>query len=196
MRKDFLIAADGEFTGLDYCSAQLISFAAIFLDEDLNELHKEEWQINYKPEHYSWCIEAEGVHKISKENALTHGIEPEIFLNDFEQKIIKTYGTEAVGNVKLIASNAYNDLIFLKRLWEKYKKEDFICSYRTVDISSIGTTFGDGYGSTRALIDLFNIDLADDDEKRHTALYDAEVHLKIYKCMKDNLKKNPYLKTE
>ena len=29
MRKDFLIA--GEFTGLDLCSAQLISFAAIFL---------------------------------------------------------------------------------------------------------------------------------------------------------------------
>ncbi len=190
IKKDYLIAADGEFSGLDYCSAQLISFGAIFLDENLNSLHKEEWLINYKPEEYSWCDEAEEVHKISKENALTHGVEPEVFLNDFEQKIIKTYGTEAVGNIKIIASNAYNDLIFLKKLWEKYKKEDFICSYRTVDISSIGTLMGDGYGSTRSLVSLFDIESIDDEEKRHTALYDAEVHLKIYKCLKEHFAKN------
>ena len=163
---------------------------AIFLDEELNQLHKEEWLINYKPEEYSWCEEAEGVHKISKETALTHGVEPEVFLNDFEQKIIKTYGTEAVGNVKIIASNAYNDLLFLRKLWEKYKKEDFICSYRTVDISSIGTMLGDGYGSTRSLVNLFNIEPIEDEEKRHTALYDAEIHLKIYKCLKVHFAKN------
>ena len=92
------------------------------------------------------------MHKISKENALTHGVEPEVFLNDFEQKIIKTYGTEAVGNIKIIASNAYNDLIFLKKLWEKYKKEDFICSYRTVDISSIGTMISEDCDSTYSLV--------------------------------------------
>ena len=189
MKKDYLIAADGEFSGLEYCSAQLISFAAIFLDEKLNSLHKEEWLINYKPEEYSWCEEAEGVHKISKENALTHGVEPEVFLTDFEQKIIKTYGTEAVGNVKIIASNAYNDLIFLKKLWEKYKKEDFICSFRTVDLASIGTMLGENYDSTYSLVDFFNIELTDD-KKRHTALYDAERHLKIYKCLKEHFAKN------
>ena len=189
IKKDYLIAADGEFSGLDYCSAQLISFGAIFLDENLNSLHKEEWLINYKPEEYSWCDEAEEVHKISKENALTHGVEPEVFLNDFEQKIIKTYGTEAVGNIKIIASNAYNDLIFLKKLWEKYKKEDFICSYRTVDISSIGTLISENCDSTYSLVDFFNIELTDD-KKRHTALYDAEVHLKIYKCLKEHFAKN------
>ena len=189
MKRDYLIAADGEFSGLDYCSAQLISFAAIFLDENLNSLHKEEWFINYKPEDYSWCTEAEGVHKISKENALTHGVEPEVFLNDFEQKIIKTYGTEAVGNIKIIASNAYNDLIFLKKLWQKYKKEDFICSFRTIDISPIGTMLGEEYDSTNSLVDFFNIELTDD-KKRHTALYDAERHLKIYKCLKEHFAKN------
>ena len=189
MKKYYLIAADGEFSGLEHCSAQLISFAAIFLDEKLNSLHKEEWLINYKPEEYSWCEEAEGVHKISKENALTHGVEPEVFLTDFEQKIIKTYGTEAVGNVKIIASNAYNDVIFLKKLWEKYKKEDFICSFRTVDLASIGTMLGENYDSTYSLVDFFNIELTDD-KKRHTALYDAEVHLKIYKCLKEHFAKN------
>ena len=48
---------------------------------------------------------------------------------------------------------------------------------------------GENYDSVYSLVDFFNIELTDD-KKRHTALYDAEVHLKIYKCLKEHFAKN------
>ena len=86
------IALDIESTGVDFCSSQVIQCGVVFLDKDIQSVGTREWNINYVPGKFSWDDEAEEVHGISAEQAKTHGVDPEVFLKEFEREIVKRYG--------------------------------------------------------------------------------------------------------
>lgn len=171
------IALDVESTGVDFCSSQVIEVGVVFLDDSLQPVDRREWRIKYKEDKFSWSDEAAKVHGISKEEALSSGLEPEIFLKEFEQEIIKRYGLNASHNLHIIAANAYFDYLMLCLLWNTYRKEELPLSRRLVDLTSLAFLILGNAGMTTILEEL---GISSVDAKRHSALYDAELHLKIF----------------
>ncbi len=172
------IALDTETTGVDYALSQVIQCGMIFLDECLQPVKKKEWNINYIPETFSWNLEAEAIHGIGREEAQTHGMPPEQFLKEFEQEIVKHYGTNTKSELHIIAANAYFDYIMLETLWNTYRTDyDLPLSRRVMDLSSLSLMVLGTAGMTTILETL---GIVNDSEKRHSALYDAELHLQIF----------------
>ena len=169
------IALDTETTGVDFAKSQVIDCGVIFLDENMQPIEKKEWKVNYKPDLFDWSVEAEEVHKISGDTALNHGIDPEKFLDEFKYEVLKHYGE--YDEVHIIALNAYFDYLMLFSLWEKYKRGPFFISRRVVDLTSLSLMILGDSGST-AIRDRLGITAEED--KLHSALYDAEMHLQIF----------------
>ena len=134
----YLIALDTETTGVDFNTSQVISCGALFLDDRLNVIHKEEWLVNFKPDLFVWSDESAEIHGINKEIALNHGIEPEVFLKQLEKALIKHYSINSINHIHIIAANAYFDFLMLRNLWNNYRDDQIPFSFRTVDIVSIG----------------------------------------------------------
>ena len=174
----YLIALDTETSGVDFNASQVISCGAVFLDEMLNPIHKEEWLVNYKPDLFTWCEDAAEVHGINREVSLNHGLEPEVFLAQLEKSLIKHYSINSINRIHIIAANAYFDFLMLRNLWSKYRDDQIPFSFRTVDIVSIGLALT-GEISTKYISKKLGIEV--DKEKKHSALYDAEMHLEMYK---------------
>ena len=180
------IALDVEGSGVDFNNSQVIECGAIFLDEDLNPIQEKEWKINYIPKDFpDWNKDAEAVHKISYEEAQTHGIDPEEFIKEFEQEVFKFYGTNTDQSVHIIGVNAYYDYLMLECVWKKYRRGDFFLSLRTMDVNSIGL-FVVGISGLSSLMENFGIE--DDKEQRHSALYDAKLHLEVFKKLSKTAK--------
>ena len=173
------IALDTETTGIDFCSAQVIQCGVIFLDENIQETERVEWNVNYIPDMFSWNAESATIHKIPQEVAVAHGLSPEEFLTLFEKNIIRHYGLES--EIHIIAANGYFDYVMLLHLWEKYRQEPFPLSFRIMDLNTLGLYLV-GISSVSQLIEYFSIEV--EESKRHSALYDAEIHLRLYEKMK------------
>ena len=175
------ISLDTEATGVDFCSSQVIQCGAVFLDERLQPTGRKEWNINYVPEKFSWDEEAAAVHGVSKEQALTHGVAPEQFLKEFEQEIVKRYGIRGEIELHIIAANAHFDYLMLLALWDAYRSDyELPLSRRMMDISSLSLAILGDVGMT-TMLEKLSIEI--DDEKRHSALYDAELHLKVFHAL-------------
>ncbi len=175
------IALDTETTGVDFCSSQVIQCGVIYLDEHLQPKGKKEWNINYVPDTFSWDTEAEEVHGIGREAAQTHGIDAEQFLREFEQEIVKRYGIDADTDLHIIAANAYFDYLMLDALWDTYRTDSKLpLSRRTMDISSLSLMVLGTAGMTTMLETL---GIENEEDKRHSALYDAELHLRIFHAL-------------
>lgn len=171
------IALDTETTGVDFCSSQVIQCGVIFLDEDKREIDRKEWNINFRPDEFSWDDEAEAVHGIPKDEAKVHGVEPEIFLKELERSVVKHYGNAIPGGVHIIAANAHFDFIMLERLWKKYRQDELPLSRRMMDISTLSLAILGSSGLSRVMDEL---GIAAESDRRHSALYDAELHLKVF----------------
>lgn len=172
------ISLDTETTGVDFSASQVIQCGIILLDKYLQPFSRKSWNINYVPENFSWSNEAAEIHKISKEEALVHGISPEVFLKEIEQSVISHYGTSEDVELHIIAANAYFDYLMLERIWSEYRKDvPLPFSRRVMDLSSLGLLVVGDAGVT-TLIEKLGIPV--DEDKQHDALYDAELHLKIF----------------
>lgn len=175
------IALDVEATGVDFCSSQVIQCGAIFLDEKTQPISTREWNIAYIPEKFSWDSEAEEVHGISMEQAKTHGVDPEVFLKEFEQEIVKQYGITEDVELHIIAANAHFDYIMLERLWNTYRDDTALpLSRRVMDITALSLVALNVAGMSSTLEAL---GIEEEEEKRHSALYDAELHLKVFHAL-------------
>ena len=177
------IALDTETTGVDFTKSQVIQCGVVFLDEALQPTHKKEWNINYNADEFDWDEESAEIHGIPKEKAQSHGVEPEVFLKEFEQEIVKHYGanTETESELHIIATNAHFDYLMLELLWNTYQKDYALpLSRRLVDISSLSLTVL-GVAGMSTILETLGI--ATEDDKRHSALYDAELHLKIFHAL-------------
>ena len=130
------VALDTETTGVDFCGSQVIQCGIILIDMDLNPVFEKEWNINYKPEKFSWSDEAEKIHKIEKEASLTHGVEPNEFMKDLEKELIKHIGLP-FPELHILAANSYFDFVMLQRLWDTYRDDEFIFSHRGIDLSAL-----------------------------------------------------------
>ena len=172
------IALDTETTGVDFCSSQVIQCGALFLDEQLKPTHEEEWNIAYIPEKFSWDTEAEAVHGIAKDTACTHGLTPEQFITAFEREVIKHYGTQDLHSVHIIAANAYFDYLMLDLLWREFRPGyPLPLSRRVMDLSSLSLLVLGFAGMTSVLEAL---EIPTEKDKRHSALYDARLHLTMF----------------
>lgn len=174
------IALDTETTGVDFCTSQVIQCAVLFLDDSLQIKDRRSWDINYVPGKFSWDEVAAEVHGIDREKAERHGMDPESFLREFEQEIVKHYGAIGgeSGELHIIAANAYFDYLMLELLWSTYRPEEEVpVSRRVVDLSSL-SLFVLGVSGMSTVLETLGI--ATDEEERHSALYDAELHLKIF----------------
>ena len=175
------IALDVESTGVDFCSSQVIQCGAVFLDKDIQSIGTREWNINYIPEKFSWDDEAEAVHGISAEKAKEHGVSPEDFLKEFEQEIVKRYGIEEDIELHIIAANAHFDYLMLKLLWDTYRSDvDLPLSRRMMDITALALT---ALGTAGMSTTLETLGIEEDNDQRHSALYDAELHLKVFHAL-------------
>ena len=172
------IALDVESTGVDFCSSQVVQCGVVFLDEKMQSVGTREWDINYIPEKFSWDTEAEAVHGISMERAKTHGVDPEVFLKEFEQEIVKRYGIVEDIELHIIAANAHFDYLMLQRLWDIYRSDTALpLSRRLMDITALSLVALNAAGMSTTL-EILGIE--EEEDKRHSALYDAELHLKVF----------------
>lgn len=175
------IALDVESTGVDFCSSQVIQCGVVFLDKDIQSVGTREWNINYVPEKFSWNDEAEKVHGISAEQAKKHGVNPEIFLKEFEQEIVKQYGIAEDVELHIIAANAHFDYLMLKALWDMYRSDvELPLSRRMMDITGLALV---ALGTTGMSTILETLGIEEDEDQRHSALYDAELHLKVFHAL-------------
>lgn len=175
------IALDVEATGVDFCSSQVIQCGAIFLDEKIQPTNEREWDIMYIPEKFSWDSAAEEVHGISMERAKTHGVDPETFLKEFEQEVVKQYGIAEDIELHIIAANAHFDYIMLERLWNTYRDDTALpLSRRMMDITALSLA---ALGTAGMSSTLEALGIEEEEDKRHSALYDAELHLKVFQAL-------------
>ena len=175
------IALDVESTGVDFCSSQVIQCGVVFLDDQIQSTGAREWDINYVPEQFSWDDEAEEVHGISKERAQTHGVAPEVFLKEFEQEIVKRYGIAEDIELHIIAANAHFDYLMLQRLWDAYRSDTALpLSRRMMDITALSLA-ALGVAGMSSTLEVLGIE--EEEDKRHSALYDAELHLKVFHAL-------------
>ncbi|MDI9325351.1 MAG: exonuclease domain-containing protein [Alphaproteobacteria bacterium] len=180
--KQFFVAFDGEMSGLHLYDSQMISCGAIFLDADQNEIERCEWLINYDQTQFShWDEESALIHRIPLDQARTHGIQVEGFLNEFHKKIVKHYGWGQGQRVHFIGANAYFDFLIFENMWRKYRSDPCIISYRTVDLSSLGFLLV-GSAGLSSLAKKLGVPL--DEEKKHNAMYDTNLHFEVYKKLK------------
>ena len=177
--RHYYIALDTETTGTNFLHSQVISCGAIFLNKEREVVSKKEWLVNYDVTRFSdWNDEAAKIHGIKKEDALKHGVPIEDFIKEFEQEIFKHFGpTHPNQHVHFIGVNAYFDFIMLENMWKKIRTTEFIVSRRTLDLNSIGL-FVLGINGLTTLLDHYKIQK--DEKKRHSALYDAEMHLAVF----------------
>ena len=181
MKAHQFVPLDTETTGVDFCSSQVIQCGIVLIDTQFNQIFEKEWNINYKPDKFSWDSESEKIHGISKEEALKHGLEPEEFLKDFEKELIKHVGLP-FPELHILGANSYFDFTMLKKLWDTYRSDEFIFSYRTVDISSLSLSLFNISG-LKSVSEYLGIEI--EESLAHSALYDAKLHLKVFKeCMK------------
>lgn len=180
------IALDVETTGVDFQRSQVIQCGVVFLTPDLQETGTTEWNINYDPDAFDWNVEAEEIHGIPKEQARIHGISIDAFLTVFEKELFKHYGIGIDRHLHIIAANAHFDFMMLKLLWEMYRKTPFLLSHRFADINSAGLVLFGEAGMSR-LMDILNIE--NDKDKRHGALYDAQLHLAIFNTLRSYVKR-------
>ena len=171
------ISLDTETSGVDFSSSQVIQCGAIFLDENMQPSVRKSWNVNYIQEKFTWSEESAEIHKISKDDAMVHGVSPKVFLKELENEIIKHCGLNEK-EVHIIAVNAHFDWLMLERLWETYRGgEKFPISRRVIDLTSISlAVIGDAGMST--MLEVLGIPV--DKAKQHNAMYDAELHLKIF----------------
>ena len=175
------IALDVESTGVDFCSSQVIQCGVVFLDKDLQSVHSREWNINYVPGKFSWDDEAAEVHGIGLEEAKKHGVEPDVFLKEFEQEIVKRYGIDEDIELHIIAANAHFDYLMLKLLWDTYRSDvELPLSRRMMDITGLALV---ALGTAGMSTILESLSIEEDDDQRHSALYDAELHLKVFHAL-------------
>ena len=171
------IALDTETTGIDFCTSQVIQCGAVFLDDKNQPIERKEWNINFQKDKFTWDITSETIHGIPQYKAETHGVSPEVFLKEFEQKIMKHYTYDAIDTTHIIAANAHFDLLMLESLWKTYREGSLPLSHRVMDLSSMSLMVLSCAGLSRVAKIL---GIPTDKDKRHSALYDAEIHLKVF----------------
>ncbi|MDD9867815.1 MAG: exonuclease domain-containing protein [Candidatus Campbellbacteria bacterium] len=180
-----IVALDTETSGVDFDTSQVIQCGAIFCDKDLNELCECSWNVNFLADEFSWDEESEEIHKISREEAETHGVDPNKFIEEMEKNINNNY--DAQTELLILAANAYFDNLMLKSLWGRYAKDKrFPFSYRTIDLSSFGMgLFGEtGFSKLRE-----RLGIEGDEDMLHNAMYDARLHLSTYRAILEYINK-------
>ena len=178
MKAEQFIALDVETTGVDFSNSQVLQCGVIILDNNMEEKEVIEWNVNYREEVFEWNSEAEEIHGIPKEVAKKHGIEIEQFLDVFEKTIFKNYGIQVDRHLHIIAANAHFDYLMLKNIWERYKKTPFPISHRFADINSAALVL---FGKSGLSFLLNELNIEHSSENRHSALYDARLHLEVFK---------------
>ena len=186
MLKHNYIALDTETTGVDFNNSQVIQCGILFLNDKLEVESRKEWNVNYV-EGFDWDEKSQAIHNISKEEASTHGVSPEEFLRNLEKEIIKRYGLNTDQSVHIIAANAYFDTLMIESLWRRYRKEDPPISHRVVDLNTLGLLIV-GLNGLQTLCDYFSIEK--DSDKSHNALYDAELHYKVFRKLLEAAEKD------
>lgn len=182
------LAFDTETTGANFIQHQVIQVGAILCDENLKEIARKEWNINYHSWNRYWDEDAENVHGISEDNAAKHGLDPDDFCKQFQSWMMQNTGIRdpkwMEKNVYLVGANCQFDYNFFKySLWDDcmYVPDELPFSYRMLyDTNALGN-FVVGKNSLGALCKHFGI--PQDNSKRHSALYDAELHLEVFRSI-------------
>ena len=173
-----IVALDTETSGINFLTSQVIECSCIFCNEELEELDRKTWRINFQSDKFSWSEESAEVHGIALEDSKSHGVSVEDFIKELTSKVQSIYS----GKPSIVGSNIWFDYVMLVNLWVKagLDENDFPLNYRLIDTNSIGR-FLFGKNSSGQICELLGIDV--DEDKKHGAEYDAELHLKIYKAL-------------
>lgn len=185
----FLLGFDTETTGVDFFQSQVIQVGAVLCDVNLNEVAKKQWNINFDEENFTWTSEAEAVHGISKKTAMDHGVSTDTFIREFFEWIsswTKLKNRKDFENkVYIVGANCQFDYNMCKHsLYDMCTDSDYSFipfSYRMLyDVNALGN-FVVGKNSLGSLMNHFGI--KSDETKRHSALYDAEMHIKVFRSI-------------
>ena len=179
MREYLWMPIDTETTGVSFLKSQVIQLGVIFCDEKCHEISRHEWNINYEPADYEWTDGAEAVHGIPVEEALDHGVDREDFIDEFETALKNAYGNAAPSKIIGVGVQSYFDYLMTQNsIYEPFDKK-FPVSYKMLgDLSCIGH-HSIGESALDAQLNHFGIEC--DNSMRHSALYDAEMHMKLFR---------------
>ena len=172
------IALDTETTGISFLKSQVIEVGAIFCDENMQEIERASWNINYEPT-YEWTSGAEAVHGITKETALSHGVCRLDFITEFEDAIKNIYGKVSHSDLAGIGVQSYFDFVMMQNsLFEPFNRSHPISYKQVGDLSCLGYHIT-GKSALDRQLEHFGIEC--DNSLRHSAMYDAEMHLKLFR---------------
>jgi DNA polymerase III epsilon subunit-like protein len=178
------VGLDTETTGISFLTSQVIQVGAVFCDEDLNTLHQQEWNINFKSDdpRYVWTKGAQDVHGITQEQATVHGLDDLEFIIEFQETLKSIYGSNyKVKDTFSVGAQSYFDFVMLQNSLYEPNNKNFPLSYRQLgDITCLGNA---ATGITGLDKQLKNYGIVTDNSKRHSALYDADCHMQLFKSI-------------
>jgi DNA polymerase III epsilon subunit-like protein len=180
MDKKLWVGYDTETTGVSFLNSQVIQVGAIFCDENLNEITRDQWNINFQPNKYEWTSGAEEVHGIPMEEALVHGLDAWDFITSFDNAIKECYGTSyQVKNVYIVGVQSYFDYVMTQNSIYEPNNAKFPMSYKMLgDLSCLGHHLT-GVSALNNQLDEHGLEF--DNSQRHSALYDAEMHISLFR---------------
>jgi len=168
--------ADTETTGLSFLKTDVIEVAFLLDDVDGNALVELALKINL-PEEYEWTKGAGAIHKISEEDAKTHGVSQLDAIKTINATFLRAFGSEGINKVRMVGANSYFDFVMLQNMYDKNNAGKLPFSHRLIDVNQLGLFLGCG-GALSKLCGYLQIDV--DKSQTHGALYDAELHRKVF----------------
>lgn len=167
---------DTETTGLSFLKTDVIEVAFILENDGLDLLEDFSIKINL-PAEYEWDPEAESVHKITEEEAKTHGVSQADAIKAINATFLRVFGAEGQSKVRIVGANSYFDFVMLQNMYEKNNAGKVPFSHRLIDINQFGLLLGCG-GALSKICGYLQIDV--DKSQTHGAMYDAHLHRKAF----------------
>lgn len=168
--------ADTETTGLSFLKTDVIEVAFILENVEKDFLEDICIKINL-PEEYEWDPEAESFHKITEEEAKTHGVSQADAIKTINTTFLRAFGSENKNKVHMVGANSYFDFVMLQNMYDKNNAGRLPFSHRLIDVNQLGLTLGCGHALSK-ICGYLQIDV--DKSQTHGALYDAHLHRKAF----------------
>lgn len=178
----YFLFADTETSGVSFLDSRVIEVAFILVDNFGHEIAQFEQLVNFTGSLSDWSSDAEKVHGISHEVALTHGCSPSTAVGRIIDFIdANTKGTKS-SDIVPVGANCYFDYVMLQNMGERSfpSFDGYGYSYRVIDTNQLGLF---AIGKNKLSDILCHFDFKIDKVKSHSALYDARLHLEAFKLL-------------
>ena len=178
---DYLFG-DTETSGLSFLNSNVIEIGLILTDKNLDVKDALNMKVNLPTANSAWDKEAEGIHKISYQDALVHGVSQLEAIDEVHSFLTKNSDKKSQKGIRLVGANSYFDYVMLTNMWEKNGRGVPPFSHRVIDLGQMGYFAGCG-GKLHNILKAKHI--TTDESQTHSAGYDAMLHYQAFCALAD-----------